>query len=68
MEFFILLLLIAVVVGEFLIMQYVKYEPEESTKEKPKLTKEEKKRQEELRKNFENLMNYGYEDALKKKE
>lgn len=36
--------------------------------EKPKLTKEQKKKQEELRKNFENLMGYGYEDALKKKE
>ena len=33
--------------------------------EKPKLTKEQKKKQEELRKNFENLMGYGYDEALR---
>lgn len=32
------------------------------------LNDKEKKKQEELRKNFENLMGYGYDDALKKKE
>lgn len=47
----------------------LKYSPK--TEEKPhedKLNEEQKKKQEELRKNFENLMGYGYEDALKKKE
>ncbi len=32
------------------------------------LNDKEKKKQEELRKNFENLMGYGYDDALRKKE
>lgn len=64
MEIVILLFLLAVVAGEYLIIKYIKSVPYE----KPKLNEEEKKRQEELRKHFENLMNYGYEDALKKKE
>lgn len=41
------------------------------TTEKPQkkeLTKEQKDKQQKLRKHFENLMGYGYEDALKKKE
>lgn len=47
----------------------LEYSPK--TEEKPhkdKLNEEQKKKQEELRKSFENLMGYGYEDALKKKE
>lgn len=40
----------------------------EPPKEKVKLTDEQLKKQEELRKSFENLMGYGYDDALKKKE
>jgi len=54
-------------------MQMVK-EKEETleykTEEKPKkveLTDEQKKKQEKLRESFENLMGYGYEDALKSK-
>ena len=39
--------------------------PEEPEK-KVEVKSEEQKKQEELRKNFENLMGYGYEEALKK--
>jgi hypothetical protein len=41
-------------------------EPEKE--EKPKLSREERKKREELRKHFENLMSYDYEQALKSKE
>jgi uncharacterized protein YnzC (UPF0291/DUF896 family) len=34
---------------------------------KPQLTEEEKKKQEKIKKSFNNLMEYGYEDALKGK-
>lgn len=36
--------------------------------EKPQLTDKERKKQEELRKHFESLMGYEYDDALRKKE
>lgn len=39
----------------------------ETKKEKPKLTKEEKNRLEAARKAFNNLMEYGYEEAMKRK-
>lgn len=35
---------------------------------KPKLSDEEKKKQKEMRKHFENLMDYDYDKALKKEE
>ena len=70
----ILLVLIMVIIFEVYLVRLIKDSPlrdEPKTEEKPhrgELTKEQKERQEELRKAFENLMGYGYNDALKKKE
>lgn len=66
----ILLLLIAVVGFEvfFICAIKVNQEVEEPTVEKPnkaELSEEQKEKQEKLRKNFENLMNYDYNEALK---
>lgn len=45
---------------------YRELKPKEEKKvEKPKLSKEQKKKQEELRKHFENLMGYDYDEALR---
>lgn len=43
---------------------YRELKPEKKEK-KPKLNKEQQKKQEELRKHFENLMGYDYDEALR---
>ena len=71
----VLLILIAIIVFEVFIYCALKLASEadksmENTVEKPQkveLTDEEKKKQEKLRKNFENLMGFDYEKALKSK-
>lgn len=69
----VLLILIAIIVFEVFIYCALKSEDDktmENTVEKPQkveLTDEEKKKQEKLRKNFENLMGFDYEKALKSK-
>ena len=69
----VLLILIAIIVFEVFIYCALKSEADksmENTVEKPQkveLTDEEKKKQEKLRKNFENLMGFDYEKALKSK-
>ena len=75
----VLLVLIAIVGFEIILIKAMEMasDKEEAMKEyeetqkieakKTELTEEEKKKQKELRKNFENLMGYGYEDALKSK-
>lgn len=67
----IILILIAIIVFEvfFICALKANKETEESiTEEKPKkaeLSEEQKKKQEKMRESFENLMGYGYEEALK---
>jgi hypothetical protein len=71
----VLLILIAIIVFEVFIYCALKLASEadksmENTVEKHQkveLTDEEKKKQEKLRKNFENLMGFDYEKALKSK-
>jgi flagellar biogenesis protein FliO len=72
----ILLLLVGVVGFEITLiktMQMVKEKEEtleyktEETPKKTELTEEQKKKQEKMRESFENLMGYGYEEALKSK-
>lgn len=75
----VLLVLLAIVGFEIILINAMSIasEKEEAMREyeeaqkietkKTELTEEQKKKQEELRKSFENLMGYGYEDALKSK-
>lgn len=72
----VLLILVSIVIFEIFIVASLKVASdceevyEEKIIEKPKkveLTEEQKKKQEKLRESFENLMGYGYEDALKSK-
>ncbi len=70
----IILILIAIIIFEVYLVKLLKDTPlryDAKIEEKPhkeQLTNEQKKRQEELRKAFDNLMNYDYNEALKKKE
>ncbi len=66
MEILMLIVLLGIVGFQIYLLKCVKSYKKGSLKRE--LTYEEKKKQEKLRKNFENLMNYGYNDALKKKE
>jgi flagellar biosynthesis component FlhA len=67
-------IIMAGIIGfQFYLLKSIKETKKEAPTEveKPKqakLTKEQKEKQEKLRKSFENMMGYGYEDALKKKE
>ena len=75
----VLLVLIAIVGFEIILIKAMSMasEKEEAMREyeetqkieakKTELTEEQKKKQEKLRESFENLMGYGYEDALKSK-
>lgn len=67
MEILTFILLIGVIGFQFYMFKLITNK-EETPKEVKKLTKEQRKKQEELRKSFENLMNYDYSQALKKKE
>ena len=74
MEIAIFIMMIGIIGFQFYLFKCIKEKPakeEPKVVEKPKvskLTKEQKEKQEELRKSFENLMNYDYVEALKKKE
>jgi Na+-transporting methylmalonyl-CoA/oxaloacetate decarboxylase gamma subunit len=59
----VVLMAIAIALLEIKIIKIQK----EAKKEKPKLTKEEKHKLEAARKAFNNLMEYGYEEAMKRK-
>ncbi len=71
MEIVILIIMCCVIFFQFYVvksMEDIKERIEAKTVEKPhevKLTDEQRKKQEELRKNFENLMGYGYDQALR---
>lgn len=61
----IVLILVSIIVFEVCFLKVLKTPP---IKIEEKETTEDKIKQEELRKSFENLMNYDYNEALKKKE
>lgn len=73
MEIGIFIIMAGIIGFQFYLLKSIKEVKKETPTvvEKPKqekLTKEQKEKQEKLRKSFENMMGYGYEDALKKKE
>lgn len=65
------IVLIAIVIGLYIIDFFEKKKLqrkiEEFNKKEPKLTKEEKEKQEKIQKSFNNLMEYDYDTALKGK-
>lgn len=66
MDILAIILLIGILtIDGFKLYRELKPEREEKKVEKPKLSKEQKKKQEELRKHFENLMGYDYDEALR---
>jgi len=65
MAIFIIIMLVLIILFEFYCLKISKNA--EELPKKVELTDEEKEKQESLRKNFENLMNYDYEIALKRK-
>ena len=73
MEVIMLIVMAFIIIFQFYLLKTVKNtknieKMQENTVEKPKkaeLTEEQKQKQEKLRKHFENLMGYGYEEALK---
>jgi len=73
MEIGIFIIMAGIIGFQFYLLKSIKEEKKETPTvvEKPKqakLTREQKEKQEKMRKSFENMMGYGYEDALKKKE
>ena len=73
MEIGIFIIMTGIIGFQFYLLKSIKETKKETPKvvEKPKkekLTKEQKERQEQLKKAFENLMGYDYNEALKKKE
>lgn len=65
------IVLISIVIGlyivEFIEKRKLQRKIEEFNKKEPKLTKEEKEKQEKIQKSFNNLMEYDYDTALKGK-
>lgn len=66
MEIVEIILLIILIVA--VIITRTPQKKEVVTKVEPKLSPEQQKKQKELKQAFDNLMNYDYETALKKKE
>ena len=60
----VLLILTIIIIFEFGILRKMNEKPNEMP-QKVELTDEQKKKQEKLRENFENLMGFDYEKALK---
>lgn len=65
------IVLISIVIGLYIVDFFEKRKLqrkiEEFNKKEPKLTKEEKEKQEKIQKSFNNLMEYDYDTALKGK-
>ena len=65
------IVLISIVIGlyilDFFEKRKLQRKIEEFNKKEPKLTKEEKEKQEKIQKSFNNLMEYDYDTALKSK-
>ena len=67
MEIVLIVIVIGLYILEFIEKRKLQRKIDEFNKKEPKLTKEEKEKQEKLRESFNNMMEYGYETALKGK-
>ncbi len=67
MEIVLIVIVIGLYILEFIEKRKLQRKIDEFNKKEPKLTQEQKEKQEKLRESFNNMMEYGYEDALKGK-
>lgn len=67
MEIVLMLIVIGLYILDFFEKRKLQRKIEEFNKKEPKLTKEEKEKQEKMQKSFNNLMEYDYDTALKGK-
>lgn len=67
MEIVLIVIVIGLYILDFFEKRKLQRKIEEFNKKEPKLTKEEKEKQEKIQKSFNNLMEYDYDTALKGK-
>ena len=67
MEIVLIVIVIGLYILDFFEKRKLQRKIDEFNKKEPKLTQEQKEKQEKLRESFNNMMEYGYEDALKGK-
>ena len=67
MEIVLMLIVIGLYIVEFIEKRKLQRKIDEFNKKEPKLTQEEKEKQEKMQKSFNNLMEYDYDTALKGK-
>ena len=67
MEIVLIVIVIGLYILEFFEKRKLQRKIDEFNKKEPKLTKEEKEKQEKIQKSFNNLMEYDYDTALKGK-
>lgn len=67
MEIVLIVIVIGLYILEFFEKRKLQRKIEEFNKKEPKLTQEEKEKQEKMQKSFNNLMEYDYDTALKGK-
>lgn len=67
MEIVLIVIVIGLYIVEFFEKRKLQRKIDEFNKKEPKLTKEEKEKQEKMQKSFNNLMEYDYDTALKGK-
>lgn len=67
MEIVLIVIVIGLYILDFFEKRKLQRKIEEFNKKEPKLTKEEKEKQEKMQKSFNNLMEYDYDTALKGK-
>lgn len=67
MEIVLILIVIGLYILEFFEKRKLQRKIDELNKKEPKLTQEEKEKQEKMQKSFNNLMEYDYDTALKGK-
>lgn len=67
MEIVLIVIVIGLYILDFFEERKLQRKIDEFNKKEPKLTKEEKEKQEKMQKSFNNLMEYDYDTALKGK-
>lgn len=67
MEIVLIVIVIGLYILDFFEKRKLQRKIDEFDKKEPKLTKEEKEKQEKIQKSFNNLMEYDYDTALKGK-
>lgn len=67
MEIVLIVIVIGLYILDFFEKRKLQRKIDEFNKKEPKLTKEEKEKQEKMQKSFNNLMEYDYDTALKGK-